>query len=197
MLPPNAMGRVTFIAPAGDYTIAEKVGREYESFSESILPRPSPRAADPTPLTAPIFRADRPTCALELAHGPLGCSAIGAAGSRDRVPRREDGVHDDAALACALAAPGRREALGEPTAAHGPARAGHDVPVRARRHVRRARRVRVRQDRDFAGTARLADSVCVGTGLCPPATSAPRLGSPLLRLHRDGLTPVHICTGLG
>jgi V-type H+-transporting ATPase subunit A len=28
MLPPNAMGRVTFIAPAGDYTIAEKVGRE-------------------------------------------------------------------------------------------------------------------------------------------------------------------------
>jgi hypothetical protein len=37
--------------------------------------------------------------------------------------------------------------------------------------------------------------ICSATGLTP-ATSAPRLGSPLPHLHRDWAHPCHICTGI-
>ena len=38
--------------------------------------------------------------------------------------------------------------------------------------------------------------ICTGTGLTP-ATSAPGLGSPMPRLHRDWAQRCHICTGTG
>ncbi len=38
--------------------------------------------------------------------------------------------------------------------------------------------------------------ICTATGLAP-ATSAPRVGSPLPHLHRDWGRPSHICTGTG
>ena len=41
-----------------------------------------------------------------------------------------------------------------------------------------------------------AAHICAGTGLTPP-TSAPGLGSPDLRLHRDWAHPCHICAGTG
>jgi hypothetical protein len=57
--------------------------------------------------------------------------------------------------------------------------------------------------RDVQEAARRAGSaaghrcrICTGTGFTP-ATSAPGRGSPLPRLHRDGVHPCHICTGTG
>jgi hypothetical protein len=47
-----------------------------------------------------------------------------------------------------------------------------------------------------AGTAAHPCHICTGTALTP-ATSAPRLGSPLPHLHRDWAYPAHICTGTG